>query len=304
MQIDDIKNPGERKKLIWAVGLGVAALLFLWWTFVGFGGSAKPRATRNTQNANLNPVNRTAVNRAPSQTSDELHAPPLEQLRPISHDVTLPFAAEPRRNIFVFYEKPPPPQASETTPTPTPTPAVLLAGLSPSSVYAGTDDFTVEVTGDRFTPDVRITVDGRELPTRFVNPQQLSASVPAAMIANAGGRQVIVRSQDGSLYSNATTLNVSAPPTPNYSYIGIIGTQHRLDTAIVQDKGSKHILNLQRGDVLGGRFRLTSISEKELVLVDTTLKLKHTLPMSTDQNKGIGPLARPTPRVESEDDEP
>jgi hypothetical protein len=124
------------------------------------------------------------------------------------------------------------------------------------------------------------------------------------MIGSAGTRQVIARSQDGSLYSNVTTLNVSAPPTPNYTYIGIIGTYPRLDTAIVQDKGNREILNIQRGDVLGGRFRITSISEKELLLVDTTLKIKHTLAMSTDQNKGFGPQSRPTPKVDSEDDEP
>jgi hypothetical protein len=61
---------------------------------------------------------------------------------------------------------------------------------------------------------------------------------------------------------------------------------------------------MQRGDVLGGRFRLTSISEKELVLVDTTLKIKHTLAMTTEQTKGFGLQSRPTPKVDSEDDEP
>ncbi len=58
-----------------------------------------------------------------------------------------------------------------------------------------------------------------------------------------------------------------------------------------------------RGDVLSGRFRVTSISDKELVLTDTTLKIKHTIAMSEGE-KGSGPLARPTPRVDAEDDEP
>jgi hypothetical protein len=72
----------------------------------------------------------------------------------------------------------------------------------------------------------------------------------------------------------------------------------------VQDKNNKNVLNVHRGDVLGGRFRVTSISEKELVMMDTTLKIKHTLAMTEgDKNPG-NPLARPTPRVESEDDEP
>ncbi len=97
----------------------------------------------------------------------------------------------------------------EAPATPTPPPPLLLAAVSPSSVYAGTEDFTAEVTGDRFTPAVRITVDGGELPTRFVSPQQLSATMPAAMIANAGARQVIVRSPDGKLYSNETAFNVN-----------------------------------------------------------------------------------------------
>jgi IPT/TIG domain len=305
MQIADINNPGERKKLIWALALGFLAIIFLWWTFFGFGGSSKPAANRNSRNPTQTPGNLTAVNPAPIQRGDELQPPPLEQLREVVCCAPPPSVAEARRNIFVYYEKPPAPIAEEPTPTPTPPPPVLLAAVSPSSVYARTDDFTVEVTGDKFTSQLRIAVDGRELPTRFVSPQQLSATVPAAMIANPGARQVIVRSPDGKLYSNATMLNVNAAPTPNYTYIGIIGDKRRVrDTVILQDKGSREILNVQRGDVLGGRFRLTSISDTELVLVDTTLKIKHTLAMTTDQNKGFGPQSRPTPRVDSEDDEP
>jgi hypothetical protein len=304
MQIADVNNPSERKKLIWALALGLVAILFLWWTFFGFGGSSKPTVSRNTRNPNQAPGNLTALNPAPIQQADDLKAPPLDQLRPVVCCAPPPSVGEANRNIFIYYEKPPPTPTPEAPATPTPTPPMLLAAVSPSSVYAGTEAFTAEVTGDRFTPEVRITIDGRELPTRFMSPQQLSATVPAAMIASAGGRPVVVRSPDGRLYSNETAINVNPAPTPNYTYIGIIGTQRRLDTAIVQDKGSREILNAQRGDVLGGRFRLTSISEKEILLVDTTLKIKHTLTMTTDQNKGFGPQSRPTPKVDSEDDEP
>ena len=42
----------------------------------------------------------------------------------------------------------------------------------------------------------------------------------------------------------------------------------------------------------------------ELVLIDATLHIQHKLAM-TEGDKGIGsPLARPTPRVDAEDDEP
>jgi len=141
------------------------------------------------------------------------------------------------------------------------------------------------------------------LPTRYLGPQQLSATVPAALIANPGTRQVILQSQDRSLYSNVATFNVAVPPAPNYSYIGIIGTPRYIDTAILQDKNNRELLNVQRGDLLGGRFRVTSISEKEVVAVDTTLKIKHTIAFSTQSDRG-SPMQRPTPRIESEDDEP
>jgi hypothetical protein len=303
MQMTDINNPAERKKLILALALGVIALLLLWWAFFGFGGST-PRPSRPTPNPSQ--VARTPRVPAQAQTPGDLKGTELDQLTPVYFRGGLPSVPEAKRNIFAYYEKPEPtPQVSVMpAPSPSPPPPLLLAAVSPANVYARTSDFTLEVTGDKFTGDVRVTVDGRELPTRFVSPQQLSATVPASIIANAGARQVSVRSANGQLFSNAATLTVSGPPTPNYTYIGIIGTYPRLDTAILQDKNNKEIVNVQRGDVVGGRFRITSISEKEVVLVDTNLKIKHTLQFSTDGEKGIGPLARPTPKVESEDDEP
>jgi hypothetical protein len=306
MQLSDISNPQERKKLIVAIGLGLIAIVFLWWAIFGFGSGSKPII----KNSNSNSVSRVGVKPASeqrvAQTADEIKNAPLEQLRPIVFTDYMPAVPEASRNIFVYYEKPQPPPQTETIPsaTPTPTPPLLLAGIQPSNVFAQTDDFTLEASGDKFAPGVRIVVDGRELTTRFVSPQQLSATVPASMIANPGTRSVIVKSPDGALYSTTVSLNISAPPTPNYSYIGIIGTRRYIDTAIVQDKNNREILNVQRGDVLGNRFRLTSISEKELVLVDTGLKIKHTLPFSTDRDRAIGPQSRPTPRVEAEDDEP
>jgi len=151
---------------------------------------------------------------------------------------------------------------------------------------------------------MRIFVDGRELPTKYKSPQELSTTISASLITAPGARQVVVRTPDNSLYSNQMTINVAAPPTPNYTYVGIIGKQDRVtDTALVQDRNTREMLSAYRGDVIGGRFRVTSISEKELVLVDTSLKIKHVLP-KTEGDKTAGPMSRPTPRVDSEDDEP
>jgi hypothetical protein len=305
MQKVDIQNPNERKKLIVAGLLGLVSILFLWWAFFGFGSSAKKVSQRNTNQAPPSAITRNSTNRVPTATAVEVTAETIDRLRPVNYEDLPVSAPEARRNIFVYYEPPvtPVPVASIPTPTPTPVPPVLLANLSPATVYARTGDFTLEIAGDKFTPQTRVVIDNNELPTRYLGPQQVSATVPAAVIANPGAREVMLRSPDGKLYSNSATLNIAAPPIPNYTYIGIIGTRRHIDTAIMQDKGNKDTLNVQRGDVLGGRFRVTSISEKELVLVDTNLKIKHTLPLSNQTDRG-NPVMRPTPKVESEDDEP
>src|SRR5260370_20543574 len=110
----------------------------------------------------------------------------------------------------------------------------------------------------------------------------------------------MVRSSDGKLYSNNIMLNVAQPPVPNYNYVGIIGKPRFNDTAVLQKKSDKELLNVQRGDLLEGRFRVSSISEREVVLVDTNLKIRHTIPFTVDAN--IPPQNRPpVRRVDSEE---
>lgn len=154
--------------------------------------------------------------------------------------------------------------------------------------------------GDKFTPAVKIIVDGRALPTRFINSQQIATTVTADLIANPGSRQIIVKNADGTLYSNTINLNITPPPAPNYTYVGLIGKPRFNDTAVLQDKNSKDFLNVQRGDLVGGRFRVTSISDKEVVLVDTTLKIKW--PIAFSSETGSSPTRPGTRRPV--DDEP
>jgi len=205
---------------------------------------------------------------------------------------------------------PTPPVLQTPTPTPPPPPPLLIASVSPANVYARQDDFTLEVSGDKFTPQTHIVLGGSELPTRFINAQQLSATVPAVMITNEGQRPVLVRTPDGQLYSNTASLNVSPAPLPNYSFVGIMGKPRYNDTAVLRDKNSKDLLNVQRGDVIGGRFRVTSISEREVALIDNTLHIKHSLPFNSDgsdpnsRNPQSSMQQRPQqPKSEEDEDE-
>jgi hypothetical protein len=292
MQLFDPNNPNEKKKMIAAGVLGVGALLVLGYVFFG-GSSPKPPAPRPTAGGPTSSPR-------PGQTIEN---PPEDQsvYQLIVYTGGVPKVSEANRNIFAYYEPPPTPLPYVPTPTPVPPPPLIASSLTPSSVYARTPaDFSLQVMGDKFTPALRITIDGRDMPTRFINAQQLFTTVPFALIANPGVRQVTVRSNDGKLYSNALSLNVSKEPTPNYTFVGMIGKPRFNDIAVLQEKGGKDLQNVQRGDVLGGRFRVSSISEKEVVLIDTTLKIKHTIPFSSDS--GAGSQFRPP--VRTSDDEP
>lgn len=297
MKFFDPNNPNEKKKMIAAAVLGLVAIIVLGYVFFG-GSSSKP--STNQIAARPSPT----VARAGKQSGTE--EPPGDDLsiyQPVKYDPVVPAVEDANRNIFAYYEPPPPtPKPSIiVTPTPTPTPPVMVSSLAPPTVYAGTPaDFTLQVSGDKFTPALRVVLDGRELPTRFINSQQLFATVSQTLIKNAGVRQVMARSSDGKLYSNTLTLNVSQPQQPNFTYVGIIGKPRFNDTAILQDKGSKDFIRVQRGDSVGGRFRVVSISEKEVVLIDATLKIPFHLSFTADQNSNTGYR----PPVRSVDDEP
>ena len=303
MQLVDLSKPGEKKKLLAAAALGLGAIIVLWWALFGFGGSN----TRPTRTASATPTPRnTQTTSRPQPQAPAPEVQTLANFAPVEYVQSSYSAPEPKRNIFSYYDPPKQAPVEKVTPTPTPPPPapILLASLSPSNVYARTADFKLEAAGDKFTPAMRIFVDGRELPTIYKSPQQLSATISASLIAAPGTRSVVVRTPDNSLYSDPLPIQVAAPPVPNFNYVGIVSPQDRVaDKAWVQDKNNKNILVVDRGDIIGGRFRVTSISQKELVLTDTSLKIKHTIAMS-ESDKGAGPLSRPTPRVDSEDDEP
>lgn len=293
MQLFDPNNPNEKKKMIAAGVLAVAAVAVLGYVF--FGGSSTKTTTSNKVATGASPT--------PNRLPKEIDTPDDSSFfAPVVFTNTVPAVTEADRNIFAYYEPTPRPTPLPYVPTPTPVPPppLTVSSMNPSNVYARTADFVLQVMGDKFTPALHLTIDGRDMPTRFINGQQLSTMVPASLIANPGSRAVLVQSNDRKLYSATLTLNVAAPPPPNYNYIGLIGKPRFNDTAVLQDKSTKDLVNVQRGDLVGGHYRVSSISEKEVVVVDTTLKVTHKIGYTVDA--AAGPQFRPP--VRTSDDEP
>ena len=180
----------------------------------------------------------------------------------------------PGRNIFAFYEPPPPtpwvptPMPTPPPPTPAPTPHMVIAFVSPQSVFAGQPKFRLEVNGDRFTPDAKIYFNQNLLPTTFVNLAKLTADIPANFIAGPGQAQVIVQTPDGKMYSNVGVLQVQPPPKPNVYYVGMISRKYgNNDTAYFVEQSKINTAGTvpeskRLNDTIGGRFRIVSIAGK------------------------------------------
>lgn len=289
MKIFEGKSPAERNKLIAAIALGVMALLALTYTFGGMFFSSKK--TTVAVSTSPTPTPKTSAPKGDTQNAtlpsqDEVNF--QYETTPVVSPGNF-YAPDAGRNIFAFYEPPPPtpyvtPVAPVKTPTPipppvpTPTPPILIGYVTPQSVYSGSKTFRLEVSGDKFTPDSVILFNGSQLPTTFISPQKLVADIPANLIAGEGARIITVVAPGGQ-YSNNISLNVQAPPTPTFKYIGMIARKRFNNDTAYFDEGKQTPLSGRLNDVFGGRFRLISISAEETIFEDTTLGFKHKLPL-------------------------
>ena len=84
-----------------------------------------------------------------------------------------------------------------TNPPPTPlvftiVSPVTLTSLTPNAIQAGSPTFSMIVNGTSFQPNSTVTWNGASLQTTFNNSTQLTASVPASLVANTGSASVTV----------------------------------------------------------------------------------------------------------------
>ncbi len=281
------KSPTERNKIIAASVLGIMALFAL---YLAFGGNLFSRTTSINVKASPSPSPSASPNQAnltPISVPDDEAILREWTSTPIDYRVDSFYAPDAGRNIFAFYEPPPPTPYSPTPlptekpavyvlPTPAPTPPIYVTFINPQSVYAGSKTFRLQVNGERFTPDSQILFNGSSLPTTFVSENQLYADVPANLISGEGARQISVITPDGRLFSNQFLLNVQAPPLPQFQYLGVVARKrYNNDTAYIKEQGKTDPTAARLNDVIEGRFKLLSISPKELVVEDLTLGFRH-----------------------------
>src|SRR5882724_11304428 len=89
-------------------------------------------------------------------------------------------------------------------------PVPTITSISPTSATAGGAQFTLTVNGTKFVSGSTVNWNGTALTTTFVNATRLTATVPAALIANAGTASVtVVNPAPGGGTSNAVTFTIN-----------------------------------------------------------------------------------------------
>lgn len=307
------KSTTERNKMIAAIVLGVIAVFALYFAF----GRSLFSSSASTARATPTPTAKVTVNVNQDPNKFKLPSADEQALNNVTMVNYVPgnsYAPDAGRNIFAFYEPPlPTPYSPTPFPTPTPmapatpgpTPVYIATFITPQSVYAGSQGFRLEVNGERFTPDARIYFNQTEFPTTFINAQKLVTDIPASLITTEGTRQIIIQAPDGKAYSNQVMLQVQAPPRPGLKYVGMIGRKrYNNDTAYFLESSKPTPFGARLNDVVGGRFRLISITPQQVIFEDTSLGFKHQLAIektSTGGAPNTGPGGRGTPGFPSGD---
>src|SRR5438067_883790 len=100
-----------------------------------------------------------------------------------------------------------------------------IGSLSPTCTTAGGPQFTLTVNGTNFVSGSTVNWNGTALATTFVSTTQLTATVPAVLIATAGTASLTVVTPCGGT-SNAQTFTIAATPviTSPLTACGAVGS--------------------------------------------------------------------------------
>jgi uncharacterized protein (TIGR03437 family) len=124
--------------------------------------------------------------------------------------------------------------------------------LSPSSVTEGSAGFMLTVMGAYYTPTSTVTWNNSALATTFLSTAQVTAAVPANLVAAAGNASITV-SNPGRLVSKALTFVIaSAPPVaapgPAITPGGVVNTFSSLPVIVPGALISIYGTNLASGE--------------------------------------------------------
>ncbi len=97
---------------------------------------------------------------------------------------------------------------ASSPPQPSSVPAPVLGSLSPASVIADGNGFTLTVNGSNFASAATVRWNGESVPITLVNSQQLTATISPSLIASGGFASVSGQNANSN-ESNALEFRVN-----------------------------------------------------------------------------------------------
>ncbi|NYF91762.1 hypothetical protein RBB79_19045 [Tunturiibacter empetritectus] len=164
----------------------------------------------------------------------------------------------------------------------TQTPAPAVTGVSPASVPAGSEAFTLTVTGSNFQPQSAIKWNSTALTTTYGNATTLTATVPANLAASTLVANVTVANPDGQVSvggSSSQQVLVTNPKptltgiTPNSLYAGSADTTFTLTGANFSSLSVVASGTTSLATTLVGSTQLTAVAPAALLASVGTLSL-------------------------------
>jgi uncharacterized protein (TIGR03437 family) len=143
-----------------------------------------------------------------------------------------------------------------------------ITSLSPGSVILGGPGFTLAVGGSGFLAGAVVQWNGGPLPTTFVSDTQLTASVPAALIAAQGSVGIAVTVPGG--ISNTLALNVRLP-SPVTGAQGVVNAASGLPSIAPGSLISIYGVDLAAGSGAAGSIPLPTSLDGTSVTINGVL---------------------------------
>jgi uncharacterized protein (TIGR03437 family) len=172
-------------------------------------------------------------------------------------------------NITVFN---PAPQGGESNPIvfnvrPATAPPPVLNNISPNTIAAGSAAFTLTANGSSFTSNSVVNWNGQPLMTAFGSAAQLTAQVPANLVANQGTASVtVVTPAPGGGTSGAVTFTIGPAgnnPVPVITTLNppAVGVGQPAFNLIINGTG---FVGTSQAQINGANRTTTSISSTKL----------------------------------------
>lgn len=269
--------PEKQKQLLGGavIVLAVLAGYFLFWPEAE--PAAKPTVSENTGKVRVRwdaplPVEK-------PKSTDSKAAPEIDpnQLASIvTGDLTTAVgSANVERNLFIYT----PPPIPKPTPAPPP-PPITINSVNPNSVYARTQAFDIVVKGNKFTPETKIYLNNTPTfgQTTFVSETELRANIQPQYFSTPGQLRVEVKkpSEETKLYSTVASLNVQAPPEPQFKLVGqMVENKGKQGKAILvvlmeSDTSTKPPVIAQKNEQVFSSWKIVNIGPGFIEVEDMT----------------------------------